>query len=660
MLRRLSNLTLFLLLVVGSVCAQNPNTAVYPAGAATDTDLLIASNRAITTLTSPLTNNGTTINISNTSLFTVPTVVTIDSEIIEVCAKTSTTFTVCSGGRGFNNTSAASHSSAANVLQNATSYFHNQLAVEIIALENYAVNTSSTYSNPAWITALAGTKITGSVPTADALTSTPSGCAAGKFAISIDVAGNLTCDTPASAATLLFSGITSATNTTAAMVVGSGASLSVSGSGTIHATTADALASNPADCSTHQFATSIGANGDLGCAALTDADVPDTITASNYLPLTGGTLSGQLVTSNLGVEFTESDTNPTCSAGNYNIFADLSETKLKKCTNGSVTDLDTSGSGSSPGGSVLSIQYQQDASTFAGITLNVTTTRKFVMQSGDGSTANAPSIVALVSGDIPNNAANTSGNATTASALAADPSDCSTNQFATNIAANGNLTCAQPTEANLSTSDITTNNVTSTKHGLAPKSPGDATKFLNGAATNAYAQVKDSDLALTDITTNNASTSNHGFLRKLDNIPTHYMDGTGAFTTPTGTGATTNQTYRTIGAYFDGGGSAITNSSVSYVTVPYACTIGAWTILVDTGTISFDVWKIGTGSAIPTVSNTIMTGGYLSISSGTAVLSTTLTAFTTTTVTADDIFAVQVHAISSATKASLMMRCAAN
>lgn len=50
--------------------------------------------------------------------------------------------------------------------------------------------------------------------------------------------------------------------------------------------------------------------------------------------------SEQLVVSNLGVEFAESDTNPTCAAGNYNIYADTSEAKLKKCQNGTVSDLD--------------------------------------------------------------------------------------------------------------------------------------------------------------------------------------------------------------------------------------------------------------------------------------------------------------------------------
>src|SRR3990167_2117236 len=62
----------------------------------------------------------------------------------------------------------------------------------------------------------------------------------------------------------------------------------------------------------------------------------------------------------------------------------------------------------------------------------------------------------------------------------------------------------------------------------------DATKFLNGAATPAFAFVKDSDLSTTDITTNNATTAKHGFLPKLSNSATQYLDGTGAFSVPGG------------------------------------------------------------------------------------------------------------------------------
>jgi hypothetical protein len=41
---------------------------------------------------------------------------------------------------------------------------------------------------------------------------------------------------------------------------------------------ATALAANPADCASNQFAAAIAANGDLTCAAITDSDVPDGIT----------------------------------------------------------------------------------------------------------------------------------------------------------------------------------------------------------------------------------------------------------------------------------------------------------------------------------------------------------------------------------------------
>jgi hypothetical protein len=50
----------------------------------------------------------------------------------------------------------------------------------------------------------------------------------------------------------------------------------------------------------------------------------------------------------------------------------------------------------------------------------------------------------LVSADIPNNGANTSGQAGTALALASTPTQCSSGKFATGIAASGNANCATP------------------------------------------------------------------------------------------------------------------------------------------------------------------------------------------------------------------------
>jgi len=44
-----------------------------------------------------------------------------------------------------------------------------------------------------------------------------------------------------------------------------------------------------------------------------------------------------------------------------------------------------------------------------------------------------------------------------------------------------------PTDQSLITSDITTNDVSTSKHGFVPKAPGDSTKFLNGANPPAFA-----------------------------------------------------------------------------------------------------------------------------------------------------------------------------
>lgn len=91
-------------------------------------------------------------------------------------------------------------------------------------------------------------------------------------------------------------------------------------------------------------------------------------------------------------------------------------------------------------------------------------------------------------------------------------------------------------DSDLSLSDIVSNNVTSTGHGFAPKSPANAAVFLNGDTTPGYAAVKDSDLAITDIATNNVSIAQHGFAPKAPNDATKYLDGTGAYSVPAGSG----------------------------------------------------------------------------------------------------------------------------
>ena len=122
-------------------------------------------------------------------------------------------------------------------------------------------------------------------------------------------------------------------------------------------------------------------------------------------------------------------------------------------------------------------------------------------------------------------------------------------------------------------------------------------------------------------------------------------------------GIVSNNKIRSFGTTFgDTGGSALTSGSTVYFTVPYACTITAWNATVDAGTVTFDVWKIATGTAIPTISNTITASALPAISTGTAKHSTILTGWTTS-VTANDIFGINLNTVATAKYAELDLQC---
>jgi hypothetical protein len=131
--------------------------------------------------------------------------------------------------------------------------------------------------------------------------------------------------------------------------------------------------------------------------------------------------------------------------------------------------------------------------------------------------------------------------------------------------------------------------------------------------------------------------------------------------TATNTWTLQSSTLRVRGLSFTigdpGNPSALTTSSVTYLaSVPFACTISAYNLAIDAGTITVKFWKAATGTAIPTSSNSINTNG-VSISSGTAIHSTTLSDFTTTSVAANDIMAMAVTAVSSAKFVSGVLEC---
>lgn len=96
-------------------------------------------------------------------------------------------------------------------------------------------------------------------------------------------------------------------------------------------------------------------------------------------------------------------------------------------------------------------------------------------------------------------------------------------------------------------------------------------------------------------------------------------------------------------------GSALSTGVIDFAPqIPYGATLTAWSISVDTGTATVTFWKKAAGTAIPTIADLINTSG-VAISTGTHVRSTTMTDFTTTTVTANDLFRCAITAVSGAT-----------
>ncbi len=117
-----------------------------------------------------------------------------------------------------------------------------------------------------------------------------------------------------------------------------------------------------------------------------------------------------------------------------------------------------------------------------------------------------------------------------------------------------------------------------------------------------------------------------------------------------------NGRIRAFGYAFDGGGSALTAGPTGYQTIPYSCTIAAWNISVDAGTATVDIWKKATGTAIPTVADTITASATPAISTGTSIHSTTLTSWTTS-VAANDIIGINLKTVATASFVSLTVQC---
>lgn len=114
-------------------------------------------------------------------------------------------------------------------------------------------------------------------------------------------------------------------------------------------------------------------------------------------------------------------------------------------------------------------------------------------------------------------------------------------------------------------------------------------------------------------------------------------------------------TVSNFGGSFDGQGSVVLVGTKVYFRIPRSGTITGWSIVAEgtNPTCTIDVWKIASGTALPTVLNTIM-GTKPALATGNAIKSTTLTGWNTS-FTADDIFCVNIDACANATKISLLI-----
>jgi hypothetical protein len=220
--------------------------------------------------------------------------------------------------------------------------------------------------------------------------------------------------------------------------------------------------------------------------------------------------------------------------------------------------------------------------------------------------------------------------------VAVVPVTCS-NQFARSLAATGVVTCASIAAADVPASLTSTTSVNNTS---IPSTAVLATAATGGTLTTSGAY----GITLTATATTNST------------LPAGTKTLMATDTSVNNSQLSAGIKKRSFGAVFDGGGSALTARTAPPGVIPFACTISAWNIMADAGTATINVWKVGTGTAIPTVSNKINTSG-VALASGTAIHSTTVTDFTSTTVTAGDMYRIDLTTVATATMVTVSVEC---
>jgi hypothetical protein len=111
---------------------------IWPNAVATNNNLLVAGNGATATLAAPITTTtGLSFTITSPTSFAANMVVQVDNEQMLICTYSYPTVTICSGGRGFGGTTAATHLVTHVVANYVFSQYHNGLSTELQAVESW-------------------------------------------------------------------------------------------------------------------------------------------------------------------------------------------------------------------------------------------------------------------------------------------------------------------------------------------------------------------------------------------------------------------------------------------------------------------------------------------------------------------------------------------
>lgn len=194
--------------------------------------------------------------------------------------------------------------------------------------------------------------------------------------------------------------------------------------------------------------------------------------------------------------------------------------------------------------------------------------------------------------------------------------------------------------------DNTDLDVSITAHGLAPKLPNDAAKFLNGVGS--YTTPTGSGIPATIVDAKGdliAATA----VDTVARLPVGSNGQRIKANSAQSTGLEWVDEYATIPFVIDGGGAVITTGLKGGLQVDIAGTIVAATVLaLDnlTGSIVIDIWKDTYANHPPTVADTITASAKPTVSSAVKSTDTTLTGWTTS-VAAGDVLFFNVDSVST-------------